>query len=109
MADSQNSPLSLLCEEDDSCLAEQYQYHDENLDLCSVSESESEYVEMLIQKETAIQSNNDDSSVKSERAWSECARRDAVRWIVDVCVSLISYRFCALISLLQVLCDSLHS
>ncbi|KAI3451929.1 hypothetical protein Pfo_008594 [Paulownia fortunei] len=81
MEDSENS--CLLCKEDESCLKEQYVYKDENLDFCSVSESDSEYIEMLIQKETIFQSNSNNSSVKSDRSWLKCARRDAIRWILD--------------------------
>lgn len=85
MEDSENSLPSLLCKEDESCLEELYHYKDEDLDFCSVSESDSEYIEMLIQKETIFQSNGYNSSVKSERCWWKCARRDAIKWILDVC------------------------
>ncbi|KAL0343500.1 UNVERIFIED_CONTAM: Cyclin-D5-3 [Sesamum angustifolium] len=83
MEDSENSLPSLLCREDESCLNEQYHRKDEHLGFCSVSESDSEYIEMLIQKEAAFQSTADSPSEKSERSWLKCARGDAVKWILE--------------------------
>ncbi|KAK4416328.1 Cyclin-D5-1 [Sesamum alatum] len=84
MEDSENSLPSLLCREDESCLNEQYHHNkDENLGFCSVSESDSEYIEMLIQKEAVFQSTGDNPSDKSERNWLKCARGDAVKWILE--------------------------
>ncbi|KAK6151153.1 hypothetical protein DH2020_016085 [Rehmannia glutinosa] len=78
---SENS--CLLCKEDESSLNEQYHYKDENLGFCSVSEFDSEYIEMLIQKETIFQSNTKNFSVYSERSWFKWARREAIKWILD--------------------------
>ncbi|KAK6125319.1 hypothetical protein DH2020_040935 [Rehmannia glutinosa] len=78
---SENS--CLLCKEDESSLNEQYHYKDENLGFCSVSEFDSEYIEMLIQKETIFQSNTKNFSVYSERSWFKWARREAIKWIFD--------------------------
>ncbi|KAL0377901.1 UNVERIFIED_CONTAM: Retrovirus-related Pol polyprotein from transposon RE1 [Sesamum radiatum] len=83
MEDSENSLPSLLCREDESCLNEQYHHKDENLGFCSVSESDSEYIEMLIQKEAVFQSTADNLSEKKERSWLKCARGDAVKWILE--------------------------
>ncbi|KAL0450165.1 UNVERIFIED_CONTAM: Cyclin-D5-1 [Sesamum latifolium] len=83
MEDSENSLPSLLCREDESCLNEQYHHKDESLGFCSVSESDSEYIEMLIQKEAVFQSIADNPSQRSERSWLKCARGDAVKWILE--------------------------
>ncbi|KAL7141500.1 hypothetical protein ABFS83_08G057400 [Erythranthe nasuta] len=93
MDDSENPWPSLLCEEEDSCLTEQYSFKsDGNFDFCSVSESESEYVEMLIEKETIFEPNSDESSLGSDGIWLKCARRDAVKWILHTRV-LFGFHF----------------
>ncbi|PIN06119.1 G1/S-specific cyclin D [Handroanthus impetiginosus] len=78
MEDSDNSLPSLLCEEDESCLKEQYHYKDKNFDFCS----DFEYIEKLFEKETIFESNSKSFSVKSERSWLKCARLEAVRWVL---------------------------
>lgn len=84
------SPSSLLCEEDGSCLKDSVD-KDLDFDPCPLSESDNEYVEMLIERDASSQSNNcgvscDDSLTESEQTWLKCARLEAVNWILNVCV-----------------------
>ncbi|XP_073023987.1 LOW QUALITY PROTEIN: cyclin-D5-1-like [Primulina eburnea] len=78
------TPLSnLLCNENESCLEEQYNQKDENFELYPVSESDCDYIENLIQRETSFQASGSDYSVKDKRSWFKCARLDAIKWILD--------------------------
>ncbi|KAL0431498.1 UNVERIFIED_CONTAM: Cyclin-D5-1 [Sesamum radiatum] len=77
----ESSP-NLLCSEDESSLNEPFNEKDENLEFCSVSESDCEFIQMMFQRETGFRSINDGSSVMSTRR-SKCCRLDAVRWILE--------------------------
>ncbi|KAG8373851.1 hypothetical protein BUALT_Bualt11G0068200 [Buddleja alternifolia] len=72
---------NLLCKEDDSFLIENCgdDDNDENLQFCSVSESDCEYIEMLIRSESLHAT----SRLKIDRSWLKCARSDAVKWILE--------------------------
>ncbi|KAI3462690.1 hypothetical protein Pfo_019353 [Paulownia fortunei] len=81
--ESETSLPNLLCEEDISSLNKLSDEKDENLDFCSVSESDCEFIERLFQRETNFRSNRDDNLVRSERSWLKCARSEAVKWILE--------------------------
>lgn len=83
MTEAETSFYSFLCEEDASCLKEQGHYKDETFDFCYVSETDCEYIVMLIQRETIFQSDSKEFPVKSERKWLNSARLDAIKWILD--------------------------
>ncbi|XP_042023717.1 cyclin-D5-1-like isoform X1 [Salvia splendens] len=76
---SQISLPTLLCGEDESCFDN---FNDEcfniNCNFSPVSEFDSEYIQMLIRKETIFQSKY---SAEIEGIWWK--RRDAVEWILD--------------------------
>ncbi|XP_059642865.1 cyclin-D5-1-like [Cornus florida] len=78
---------SLLCSEDESCLIENKEpYYVIVNSPCSVSESEDEYIQMLIRRETSIESNNNlsiDVCPLSSKSWLKCAREDAIKWILN--------------------------
>ncbi|KAA8522599.1 hypothetical protein F0562_013040 [Nyssa sinensis] len=80
-SDTSFSLSSLLCKEDESCLNE-----DVNLNSCSFSQSDDEYIHMLIRKETSFISNSSVSrevcSFMSTGNWLKCARLDAIKWIL---------------------------
>lgn len=82
---------TLLCEEDQSCFFLSND-REENLCQCCIFESDDEYMEKLIDKEASLQSNAAHLSTpngtpgKTERGWLRCARLDAVKWILDVCI-----------------------
>ncbi|KAK3016526.1 hypothetical protein RJ639_006849 [Escallonia herrerae] len=78
--DTSISLSSLLCQEDDSFLG-QHQNPDEDLDSCSLSESEDEYVQTLLGKETSLESFPD-SSEMSKRL-PKHARLDAINWVLN--------------------------
>ncbi|XP_073128098.1 cyclin-D5-1 [Henckelia pumila] len=83
MEDFETPFSSLLCNENESCLQEQYNQKDENFELYPVSESDCDYVENLIQRETSFQASGSECSVKEKRSWFKCARLDAIKWILD--------------------------
>ncbi|KAK4426416.1 Cyclin-D5-1 [Sesamum alatum] len=74
--ESETPSPNLLCSEDESSLNEQ---KDENLEFCSVSESDCEFIETLFQRETSFRS----IKIGSTRSRSKCCRLDAVKWILD--------------------------
>ncbi|KAL3813685.1 hypothetical protein ACJIZ3_014953 [Penstemon smallii] len=80
MVDSEILLPNLLCHENESCLTEEFHKKDENFQFNSVPDSDFEYVEMLIQKET---NSGNDYSPRSEKSWLKGARLDAVKWILD--------------------------
>ncbi|KAL2528351.1 Cyclin-D5-1 [Forsythia ovata] len=57
MDDSDTLMSTLLCQEDESCLNEN-NYKDVNLGLCSISECDEEYIQMLIQREAICQTDS---------------------------------------------------
>ncbi|CDP02596.1 unnamed protein product [Coffea canephora] len=79
---------SLLCEEDESCFTLNNE-SDETLCQCCIFEYDDEYIEMLIHKESDLQSNTNKSLCNSsndetdEQSWSKRARLHAVQWILD--------------------------
>ncbi|XP_073018710.1 cyclin-D5-1-like isoform X1 [Primulina eburnea] len=78
------TPLSnLLCYENESCLQERCIQKDENFELYPVSESDCDYIENLIQRETSFIASGTECSVKGKRSWFKCARLDAIKWILD--------------------------
>ncbi|KAG8384280.1 hypothetical protein BUALT_Bualt04G0102000 [Buddleja alternifolia] len=84
MEGADNSLQSLLCvDEDVSCLDETYNDQDENFDFCSVYESDSESIEMLIQSETTRFHSSGVVSVQTERTWLKRRRLDAIKWIIN--------------------------
>ncbi|KZV22963.1 hypothetical protein F511_38314 [Dorcoceras hygrometricum] len=83
MEDS-GTPLSnLLCNENESCLQEKYNWKEENFEIYPVSESDCDYIESLIQRETSFQASGSECSLKEKRSWFKCARLDAIKWILD--------------------------
>ncbi|KAG9440435.1 hypothetical protein H6P81_020600 [Aristolochia fimbriata] len=74
--------LGLLCQETQSCLNEDEEEEDRFLSMSywGVSETEDEYIEMLVSKESSFESKCADDG--SEDNWLKCMRLDAVRWIL---------------------------
>lgn len=78
---------SLLCQETESSLNDsQEDCRCSDLNLCSVSESEEEYVQNLIQKESSFESDQCVPELVCRvlgESWLKCARSASVKWILN--------------------------
>ncbi|KAL7231671.1 hypothetical protein ACSBR2_009830 [Camellia fascicularis] len=93
-SDTSFSLSSLLCQENESSLNESEESH-LNSNPCSVSESDDEYIQLLIHKETTFESNRclsaNACSAHNEN-WFKCARLSAIKWILNARASF-GFRF----------------
>ncbi|KAJ3673973.1 hypothetical protein LUZ60_005965 [Juncus effusus] len=90
MADTHFSS-SLVCEEDASNLDEEEEEEEEGDvkyfssfdDISVLSESDDEYIELLVSKESSLESKNHEEVASGN--WSILVRADAVGWILKAC------------------------
>ncbi|XP_057806768.1 cyclin-D5-1-like [Salvia miltiorrhiza] len=71
---------NLLCEESNILLREK---EDENVGFCSVSESDSEFIEMMLKNEASFQPDGDANSVLTEGWWFQSVRSGIIKWILQ--------------------------
>ncbi|KAL3834250.1 hypothetical protein ACJIZ3_008986 [Penstemon smallii] len=76
--DFETQSPNLTCKEDESNNNEK----NENFKFCS-SDPDSEYVEMLMEKETDSPSNVNNSVFKNDGSWLKRTRLDVIKWILD--------------------------
>ncbi|KAH7846595.1 hypothetical protein Vadar_015810 [Vaccinium darrowii] len=87
MATAAFSLSELLCREDFLSEPEPELHDDDaaNIDPCTLSESDDEYIQVLIEKESIFQSNCDVSemgqSLQSD-SWLKCARLGSINWVL---------------------------
>jgi hypothetical protein len=90
MADAHFSSSSLICQEDGASLLEKEEEHRlecdmDNLssfgDFFDLSESDDEYIGLLVSKESSFESTNQEQSSENQPV---PARTDAVVWILKV-------------------------
>lgn len=74
--------LSLVCQENETSLEEEVVDEGSFVYLNDDSVSEDEYVDILIERETALGFKRDESLVCGN--WIKLARLDAINWILNV-------------------------
>lgn len=73
---------SLLCQESETCLDEEFEDEDTFITLTNYTASEEDRVEMLMERETVPGFKKADSWVFGNRL--KCARLEAITWILKV-------------------------
>lgn len=88
--DSEIPLPDLFCqEEDDFCLNEDETT--EKDEIFKFSESDCEFIDISMQKETRFQPGVN----QSESSWLKCARLNAIKWMIDVCsIEFVNSLFC---------------
>lgn len=91
MEDSETSASlsSLLCQEDEDSLHEEFDMTNDsnysNFNSDAITESDEEYIESLVRSETSFEKTSvlSDDCPRMSKSWLKCARLDAIKWILD--------------------------
>ncbi|RVW57486.1 Cyclin-D5-1 [Vitis vinifera] len=73
---------SLLCQENEACFGEEEQDQYMNLDPCLFSQSEDEYIQSLVKRETKSTMSSDNRSITNQ-SWLKRARLDSIKWVLN--------------------------
>ncbi|XP_051117651.1 cyclin-D5-1 [Andrographis paniculata] len=81
--ETEGSLPNLLCKEDESSLNVSRCEQNECLEFCSVSESDCEFIEMLLEREADFRPAGGEIAASGEGNWLKRARSDAIKWILE--------------------------
>ncbi|KAL1567860.1 cyclin-D5-1-like [Salvia divinorum] len=67
---------------EDNSVVTEHEAIDEDDGFCSISDSDRQYIETVLQTETSLRSEADTNSVLADMWWFESERKDSIKWIL---------------------------